>query len=130
MKVFFLFILITSVSCKPILLTINATSQYWCVKEKNIEGVNCHILLKTSAAYTDLKLDSITVNKLSISNYSYSVIGKSNTEQRFQKDDTIIVSFNTIGIKKADLICVFYYFKKKQKVITIYKTKELQSLCP
>lgn len=119
-----------SVSCKPILLCTKATSQHWCVKEKNIEGINYHILLKTAASYTDLQFDSITVNKTSINDYSYSVIGKSITEQRFQKGDTIIVSFNKIGDKKAGTISIFFHFKNKQKFILISKTKELQSLCP
>ncbi|MGQ9846457.1 MAG: hypothetical protein ACUVQP_03000 [Bacteroidales bacterium] len=130
MKVCFFFILILFVSCKPILLPIKATSQHWCIKEKNIEGINYHILLKTHASFTDLKLDSITINKNSINDYSYSVIGKSTTEQRFQKGDTIIVSFNKIGSNKADTIRIFYHLKQRQKSIIIAKTKELQSLCP
>lgn len=130
MKVYFLFILILFISCKPVLITTKATSQHWCIKEKNIEGINYHILLKTNASFTDLKLDAITVNNLSVSDYSYSVIGKSITEQKFQKGDTIIVSFNKIGGNKADTIRIFYHFKKRPKSIIIAKTKELQSLCP
>jgi len=130
MKLLFFLILLFLISCTPTLRLTKATSQYWCVKEKNIEGVNYHILLKTKASYINLSFDSITVNNASIKDFSYSVIGKSINEQKFKQGDTIIISFNKIGDKHAEPIHIYYRYLQHSKFILISKINELQSLCP
>jgi len=130
MKLLLFFILLLLISCSPILHFTKATSQYWCVKEKNIEGMNYHILLKTKTSYVNVTFDSLTVNNASIKDFSYSVIGKSINEQRFKQGDTIIVSFNKIGEKHLEPIRIYYRYKQRPKSILISNIKELQSLCP
>ncbi|NSW45716.1 MAG: hypothetical protein HPY79_07885 [Bacteroidales bacterium] len=129
MKLYLLFVLFFQ-SCTSSFIITKATSQYWCVKEKNIEGINYHILLKTKASYVNVTFDSLTVNNASIKDFSYSVIGKSINEQKFNQGDTIIVSFNKIGEKHLEPIRIYYRYKQRPKSILISNIKELQSLCP
>ncbi|GAB4454646.1 MAG: hypothetical protein Fur0028_10040 [Bacteroidales bacterium] len=107
-----------------------ATSQAWCVKEKNMKGVNYHILIKSNASYLDVKFDSLKSNGMLINDYNYSVLGKSIYEQKFCKEDTVLISFNRIGVEKAEPITIYYSHKHSRKSIKVDNFKELRTLCP
>lgn len=117
-------------SCTPALQLTKATSQYWCVNEKKINGVNHHILLKTNVSYSELTFDSLKCNKTLIKDYNYSVIGKSINEQRFNKNDTVIISFNRIGVAKAEPITIYFSLNHHQKCINVNNFSLLKPLCP
>lgn len=128
-SILFIFLLLFY-SCKPTLILTKATSQSWCIKEKNIKGVNYHILIKSNASYLDVKFDSLKSNGMLINDYNYSVLGKSIYEQKFSKEDTVLISFNRIGVEKAETITIYYSHKHSRKSIKVYNFKELRTLCP
>lgn len=117
-------------SCKVNLIELRSTSQKWCVPNNNIHGINYHFTLKTQADYTSLKIDSIKLHNKWLKNFHYSVIGKSNTETKFFKGDTILISVNMMDTLYDGSVLIHYSFKNKLKLIPIIKIINLKSLCP
>lgn len=106
------------------------TAQRWCVSDKNIKGINYHLLLPVKTDYTRLTIDSMQINDDKIVQVNYSVIGKSNTYKQYQKNDTIIISHNSINQNSVGQIIIYYTFKNKKNSLFISNIKEIKSLCP
>ncbi len=117
-------------SCKIHLKEIRSTRQMWCVLQNNLYGINYHFTFKTYSDFTQLKFDSIKLHDIWIKDFHYSVIGKSNTERKFLKGDTILISVNKLDTIVNDNIFIHFSVKDKLKTVSISKIKNLEKLCP
>ncbi len=120
---------ISFLSCRVHLKELRSTSQLWCVPQNNLYGINYHLTFKTLADYNKIKIDSLWLHNSWIKNFHYSVIGKSNTETRFFKGDTVLVSINIMDTLSSGIILVKYSFKNKSRTVIIKNIKNLKSLC-
>ncbi len=124
-----LFVILSS--CSSPLKIYKATAQRWCIADKNIKGVNYHILLPVSANYNQLALDSLLISSdIKIRQINYSVIGKSNTFQQFQRNDTIIISYNASNQESIEPLIIYYTYKNKTHCLFVNHFIELHKLCP
>lgn len=123
-------ILILLISCSSPLKIYKATAQKWCLTNKNIKGVNYHILLFTKANYNQLTFDSLKISDdVSIKQINYSVIGKSNTFQQFQKNDTVIISYNAFNNENIQSLMIYFTYKNKMHYLPVNHFIELKKLC-
>lgn len=128
LSIVILFVILSS--CSSSLKIYKATAQCWCVADKNIKGVNYHILLPVKANYNQLTLDSLLILSEKINQFNYSVIGKSNTFQQFQKNDTIIISYNVSNLENIEPVIIYYTYKNKTHRLSVDNFIELHKLCP
>lgn len=130
-KIFLILILLLTLnSCSLPLKLYKATAQRWCVGD--IKGVNYHILLPSKTDYNHLTLDSILIDSsdIMVKQFNYSVIGKSNTFQQFQQNDTIIISYNASNQVNIESLVLYYTYKNKVYRLPIVHFIELHNLCP
>lgn len=105
------------------LILLKSTAQTWSSTDNNISGTNYHFLLKTLASKNELKIDSLCIKNKLITNFNYSVIGKSNTYTNYIKRDSILISLNETNNKtqrnnncsclKNYSSCIYFSFKNK-----------------
>lgn len=106
---------------------IKTTVQLWCEKEKNLEGTNVHILFLPRSSYDAFHLDSIIINHTTVKSFTYSILGKSINDRNFNKNDTVIISFNVLqkfNHPEIELYCTKILKVKKIKIknLTFLKT--------
>ncbi|MCX7863042.1 MAG: hypothetical protein N2449_08615 [Bacteroidales bacterium] len=116
-------------SCKAPLEEIKSTQQRWCVSQKGIYGINYHFTFQSNSSYQKLKLDSIYIHGQWKKDFHYSVLGKMNTETRFNKHDTILISVNISDTLQRLPIKLHYTLGNRKKCILINKMHTLKSLC-
>lgn len=129
----FIAIIYSLTGCSPVPPEfIKATSQQWSSEINNSKGTVYHILLKAYADTSCLKIDSIKISNQKIDNFNLSVIGKSNIETYFTFGDTVLLSFNYLGIietsEKSNSSSIFYRLKDKNRRLKINTIKELKPL--
>ncbi len=138
---YIIFVLLTiflnSCNSKQLIL-LKSSSQTWSTTDKNISGTNYHFLLKTLANKNELQIDSLCVKNKLITNFHYSVIGKSNTYTNYIKEDSIIISINEPNIKTTNnktcaclknyASCIYYTYKNKNYQLNVDSIIILQNL--
>lgn len=113
---------------------ISSTRQDWSVGQKNISGTVFHIVLKSTAGYSELKIDSLCISNEIVKEFKYSVLGKSNTSTDYIKGDSILISFNkdnNIKYMKYNNIeynCVFISLNNKKKTVKLNSFKTLNPI--
>jgi hypothetical protein len=123
-------IVITLSSCVHSLKLLKATSQKWCITEKKLKGTAYHIVCETKFSYRRLKLDSIFIQQKWFREFNYSVLGKKNTFQEFNKNDSVLISLTVMDTLPSLPIYLSYSLDNKKKQLTINHIKILPSLCP
>lgn len=123
------FVLFFTYSCRAPLTEIKSTQQRWCVEEKGIYGINYHFTFKTRKAYQHLTLDSVWLHNQWIKNFHYSVLGKSNTETRFDVNDTVLISINMNDTLQGANALLRYTTRHKRGELTFRKWVNLKNLC-
>ncbi|MCX7955197.1 MAG: hypothetical protein N3A01_08420 [Bacteroidales bacterium] len=117
------------ISCRSAFKTEKATYQVWCEKEKGLKGVNYHILLNSYTSYKNAKIDSVFVQDKWRKLFKYSVIGKSNTDTCFQKNDKIILSIFVPDTVNVKVFKIAYSKNKKNNIIEVKNFIPLKNLC-
>lgn len=111
---------------------IKCTQQEWSIKSKNISGTVCHLVLKSKTDSSKLKIDSIGIFNKLITDFKYSVLGKSNTTKKFYKGDSILISFNITSNNKYNYFdennCVFIHLGNKNKRVKIQSILKLPDI--
>jgi hypothetical protein len=111
---------------------IKSTSQEWSVGINNSSGTVYHILFKVFNDTSQLKIDSLEISDQKIKDYKLSVIGKSNTDTFFSCGDTVLLSFNYLGIIQTSETSknnyIFYRINNKNRKLKIKTIKELKPL--
>lgn len=123
------FALFLTYSCKAPLTEIKSTQQRWCVHEKGIYGINYHFTFKTRKDYQHITFDSVWIHNQWIKNFHYSVLGKSNTETRFDANDTVLISINMNDTLQGSNAVLRYSIRQKSRELTFRKWVYLKNLC-
>jgi len=120
------------------LILIKSTSQKWTTRGNNINGTNYHIILKTFADTSKIKIDNLCINNHKISDFHLSVLGKSNTCYNYVSGDSIIISVNVVSNEKDKLqycncckntsTCIYYSFKNKKHTLCVDSMKVLPGI--
>lgn len=130
-KFFYLMIMFNFLACcNPAFKVKKATYQIWCDHDKGLKGTNYHIVMKSYSNYKVIKIDSIFVQNKWEKRFHYSVLGSSNTDTCFRKNDEVILSIfvqDTINIKNFKV--AFSKKNSRKKIVTVKNFIPLKNLC-
>jgi len=121
-----LFVIVLSYSCSSPLVLSKGTYREMHINSN--KTIDIHMLYKVKKDYTELKFDSIKTDLGVITNFHLSVLGKSNTETKFNKGDTIIIKYNfsTIEDKYIRPQTIEIYYNVRNNKSRIYSEKLLK----
>jgi hypothetical protein len=126
--IFSIFGLFIAVSCTS-LQFLGGTRQDFSIEKHNINGRVYHILFKTRIDSGTINLDSLCISHNIVTDFSFSVLGKSNKYTAYLKGDTILISFtlneNKFYHKSKVNDCIFISCRKSNHKISIQNLKIL-----